>query len=212
MSTAGGWARAAALVLAVLVLDQAVGRFVLGHDLLGGLRDAAQAAAGLARFQAAWPFALLQVAAAAAAAWWGPAAVRRALDAGRVSPPFLAACAVSAVTAVVLAEPGELGGRDLVAYAWGMGLLWLGALGMALWAARRGIAPAVRDWTVYSYAVALVPLTALPSIPLWAALIGMSGDEAAVSAFTLSAAFHVLVAHYWIFERLDARPRPPAAA
>lgn len=71
MSTAGGWARAAALVLAVLVLDQAVGRFVLGHDLLGGLRDAAQAAAGLARFQAAWPFALLQVAAAAAAAWWG---------------------------------------------------------------------------------------------------------------------------------------------
>lgn len=91
---------------------------------------------------------------------------------------------------------------------------WLTALTRIVTGARNGSAVIVRDWTFYSYGMALLPLSIIPAIPLWHMLDAMDLDEAVITASTLSFAGHYLIAHFVLYEMIGRRaistPRSPA--
>lgn len=170
------------------------------------LRDAAV-------FRAAWPLFALYAAGVGWALFEGVGALRLALSEGRAAPRFVAACALAAVSGALLASvrgAAVPGGGTMLFYWWGLAVLWLVALARLLAGTRAGQRAVVRDWTAYAYALALLPLTFLPSVPLWHALDAMTLDEATITACTASFASHYLVAHLLIYE-VAARRRARAA-
>ncbi|MCC7410430.1 MAG: hypothetical protein IT495_02175 [Gammaproteobacteria bacterium] len=185
-------------------------QFVLRFHV-GGLPMAAPEAAGApadpALFTRAWPYFVAYAGAATGALLLGPPALARALRSAPVGNAFFAACAAAAIAGaglgIVVADQGT-GGATMPFYWGGLAGIWLVCVAMALWARPRST-PALRDWTIYCYALALLPLTTWPSVPLWRQLAGMTADEAVITAVTMAFASHLLVAHYFIFERLERR-------
>jgi hypothetical protein len=62
-----------------------------------------------------------------------------------------------------------------------------------------------RDWTLYCYALTLLPLTTLPAVPMWVRLAPLDVGSAWITAVTLAFPAHLLAAHFVIFEILDRR-------
>jgi hypothetical protein len=116
---------------------------------------------------------VLYAACASAALWLGPRAVAAVLDdSSAVSPVFLLTCVGAAGTGMGVGwffGAHGVGGPAMLFYWIGLGVLWIAFAGMAWWGGRR--APLIRrDWTLYCYALALLPLTTLPVVPLWVRL------------------------------------------
>lgn len=197
-----------------LLLNQHLFRFLADTDLWRGLRPPALAAWEADHFRSVWPLELLYAVAASLALLLGPRAVARVLDpehrAGGSLGAFWTACLVAAGSAALLSLAGgerAAGGTALLFYGPGLGLLWSLFVAMAGWGGRRS--PLVRrDWTIYSYAVALLPLSTLPAVPLWASLPGLDLDAALITAVTLAFPAHLLAAHFVIFEVLERRKLP----
>ena len=170
-------------------------------------------AAAFARFPALM---LVLALATVFAMWLGAGAVLRT---GQGQPPgrgFSASVLLMAISGVTLALlRGETmpGGTTIVFYTVGHAALMVLALLIALRAARRGQALVMRDWTLYCWASALVPVTVLLTAPLWALMPQMDALNAMATAVTLSFAGHYFLAHLWIVEGLDRRrPRVPRNA
>ena len=62
-----------------------------------------------------------------------------------------------------------------------------------------------RDWTLYCYAIALLPLTTLPLLPVWSRFANLDINDALITSVILALPTHLLVAHSVICEILDHR-------
>lgn len=157
-----------------------------------------------------WPVLLVYALAAAAAAAAAPRAVVHAIADGMPTARFSLACIAASIAGCVLyATVGIKGaGSPTMAFYWGgLAVLWSGAIAM-IHLCRRWRKPlAVRDWSVYAAAIALIPLTMIPSIPVWPLIVALDAHETIITAATSSFAAHMLIAHYLIFEILERRPR-----
>ncbi|MGR8918182.1 MAG: hypothetical protein ACU85V_01085, partial [Gammaproteobacteria bacterium] len=150
---------------------------------------------------------------ASAAIVSGAGAVRRVLAGEAAGVGFTGAAVAAAVAGSVLAHARAdslAGGVTMLFFYDALALVWILTALTAAVAARRGRPLVARDWTLYSFAVALVPATVVLSLPLWAALPVMDLDNAAVSAATMAFAGHYLVAQLVISEVLDRRRPAPA--
>lgn len=163
-----------------------------------------------AALQVYWPVLIVYVLAVAFAAFTAPRAVARAIADGVPTARFSLACVAAAIAGCALyATIGIDGiGSPTMAFYWGgLALLWSGAVAM-IHLCRRWRKPlAVRDWTIYAAAIALIPLTMIPSVPLWPLFFELDADQTIITAATSSFAAHMLIAHYVIFEILERRPR-----
>lgn len=171
------------------------------------LRDGSAEHAALQVF---WPLLVAYVAAVGYAAFTAPPAITHALAEGAPTRRFSIACVAASVAGYALYKTvGEsgIGGSTMAFYWGGLALLWSGAIAM-IYLCRRWRKPlAVRDWTIYAAAMALIPLTMIPSVPLWPLFIDIDPDQTLMTAATSSFAAHMLIAHYVIFEILERRPR-----
>ena len=204
-----------------LLINQHLLRFAADTDLWRGLRSPELVAWERSQFASTWPLELLYVAAASLALLLGPRAVARVVgQEGRAGEPvsawlgaFWIACGVAAGTAALLALTSggrAAGGTALLFPGPGLALLWGLFVVMAGWGGRRS--PLIRrDWTVYAYAVALLPLSTLPAVPLWAGVARLDLDAALTTAVTMAFPAHLLVAHFVIFEVLERRARTSRA-
>jgi len=168
----------------------------------GGPNDAA-------RFAAAWPLFVLYALAGATAMATSLDAVAAVACGRRPRRRFHAACIATAITGGLLAAArgADLpGGWPAMFYWWALAGLWSFAVLLALRAARAGRTLVARDWTVYSAALAWLPLSVIPQAPLWELLEVMDADTAMQTAVTLSFIGHYLIAHLAITRLLD-RPR-----
>ncbi|MGR9091025.1 MAG: hypothetical protein ACU85U_10650 [Gammaproteobacteria bacterium] len=163
-----------------------------------------------AALQAFWPVFVAYVVAVGYAALTVPLAVTRALADGAPTIRFSFACVAAAVAGFALYKAigaGGIGGPTMAFYWGGLALIWSGAVAM-IHLCRRWRKPlAVRDWTIYAAAMALIPLTLIPSVPLWPLFFELDPGQAIMTAATSSFALHMLIAHYVIFEILERRPR-----
>jgi NADH:ubiquinone oxidoreductase subunit 6 (subunit J) len=163
-----------------------------------------------AALQVYWPVLIAYAAAVALAAFTAPRAVVRAITAGVPTARFSLACLAASIAGCAMyATLGADGvGSPTMAFYWGgLGALWSIAIAM-IHLCRRWRKPlAVRDWTVYAAALALIPLTMIPSVPLWPLVFTLDRDQTLITAATSSFAAHMLIAHYVIFEILERRPR-----
>lgn len=201
-----------------LLVNQHLLRFVADTDLWRGMRPPVLMAWESTHIRSAWPLELLYVVTASLALLLGPRAVARMLEpehpsgapAGRWLGAFWIVCLMAAASAAALSLQGAgraAGGTALFFYGPGLALLWGLFVAMAGWGGRRS--PLVRrDWTIYAYAVALLPLSTLPAVPLWAGLARLELDAALTTAVIVAFPAHLLAAHFLIFERLE-RPGPP---
>ena len=163
-----------------------------------------------AALQASWPVFVTYVAAVGYAAFAAPQAVARAVRNGAPTFRFSLACLAAAVAGFVLYETigaGGIGAPTMAFYWGGLALLWGGAVAMIHLCKRWRKPLAVRDWTVYAAAMALIPLTMIPSVPLWPLFFELDPGQTIMTAATSSFALHMLIAHYVIFEILERRPR-----
>ncbi len=145
----------------------------------------------------------------------GPAAVARVLAGRAPGYAFLVAASLAAIAGAVLAAArgaGMPGGPAMQFYYYGMALLWLVANVRAATAHERGNRLVARDWTLYSFAVALAPAGIVVTAPVWSLLEVMSVDDACVTAATMTTAGLYLAAHFCICELLDARTPSRAAS
>ena len=200
---------------AALLLNQHLLRFLVDTDLWRGLRPPALVTWDASHFQQAWPLELIHAVAASLALLLGPRAVACVIREERPSGArlgislgaFWIACLVAAGAAAassLLSAGHGAGGTALLFYGPGLGLLWSLFVAMAWWGGRRS--PLIRrDWTIYCYAAALLPLTTLPAVPLWAALTRLDLDAALITAVTMAFPAHLLAAHLVIFEVLERR-------
>ena len=62
---------------------------------------------------------------------------------------------------------------------------------------------AMRDWTVYGYALSWLPAVIFLSFPIWQAISDMSIDEAMITSVTMPFAGSFVLAHWSIIEFLD---------
>lgn len=193
-----GLAYGAAVAGAALVAMHHVLRFVLPDDPWALWLPSAQLAQDAAAFERHWPLALAYVLTVTLAMFTGIGAVRRALATGQASTGFMLAAAAAAVAGAALAglnganQPGQL---TMVFYGWGLCLLWLLALARIGFAARAARMAVVRDWTMYAAALAFLPLSMLPAVPLWSLLESMDVHRATVTAATIAFAGQYLLAH-----------------
>ncbi len=168
------------------------------------------AAAEHAALQVYWPLLVVYVMTVGLAAYSVPRAIARALAGGDPTAQFSLACLAAAIAGCVLyVTVGVDGiGSPTMAFYWGgLAALWSGAIAM-IHLCRRWRKPlAVRDWTIYAAAIALIPLTMIPSVPLWPLMFDLDPGQTIMTAATSSFATHLLVAHYIIFEILERRPR-----
>lgn len=169
-----------------------------------------QGAAERAALQVYWPVLVAYVLAVAFAASTAPRAVVRAIADGTPTTRFSLACVAASITGcAAYATIGIDGiGSPTMAFYWGgLAVLWSGAIAM-IHLCRRWRKPlAVRDWTIYAAAIALIPLTMIPSVPVWPLLFDLDPGQTIITAATSSFAAHMLIAHYVIFEILERRPR-----
>ncbi len=157
-------------------------------------------------FARAWPLFAIYLAGLAVALSAGPRAVRRAISEGSSSVPFSAGCIVSALSGSAMsAVIGDRGvGQEIIFFYWaGLGVLWTASIAMIHTSERASKPEAVRDWSIYAYAMALLPLTVVPGIPIWPLLFELDAHEAVITAGTMAFAAHLLAAHYVIFEILE---------
>lgn len=169
-----------------------------------------QGSAEQVALQVYWPVLIVYVLAVAGAALTAPRAVVRAIDRGVPTARFSFACIAAAIAGCALyATIGVDGtGSPTMAFYWGgLALLWSGAIAMSHLCRRWRKPLAVRDWTIYAAAIALIPLTMIPSVPLWPLFFELDADQTIITAATSSFAAHMLIAHYVIFEILERRPR-----
>jgi hypothetical protein len=198
-----------------LLINQFVLRFFVGTDLWGSLLSPELLANDQAAFRAGGVVFVLYAAFASAALWLGPRTVEAVLDdAAAVSPAFLLACLGAAGAGMGVGwffGVHGVGGPAMLFYWTGLGILWTMFAAMAWWGGRH--VPLIRrDWTLYSYALALLPLTTLPVVPLWAGLAPLDVGGAWITAVTLAFPAHLLAAHFVIVELLDRRKAPAKPA
>lgn len=200
--------RIAGLVGTGVVTSQYLLRFLTGIDLWHGLLDAELQSRERAVFLANWWWFVAYVMAAGTALMLGPRAMVSVLSGRPAAPAFFAACVGAALAGAAMSLAGGgrgVGGVTLQFYWLGLCVLWSVFVAMACWAGRWS--PAIRrDWTLYCYALALLPLSTVPAVPLWVALAGLDVHAAAVTAVTLAFPGHLLAAHFLIVEVLDRRP------
>lgn len=197
-----GWRRAAYTVAAaasLLVAMHHVLRFVLPSDPWQLWLTPEQLRNDAEIFRRTWPLATVYTAASGVAMLSGIGAARAALRQTPTSDVFFGAAAVAAISGALLASwsgAGLLGGATLHVYWWALAGLWL----LAILRARSGPPVVARDWTLYTVALAFLPATVLPGIPLWQTLGALDNQQAVITAVTLSFAAHYLLAHYYLYE------------
>lgn len=133
----------------------------------------------------------------------------------RAGLSFHLACVAAAVTGAFLATAFGArlpGGWPVLSYWWAMAGLWIFATMSAIRAERADRSRVARDWTLYSAALAWLPLTVIPQVPLWAQFALMDDDTAMQTAVTLSFIGHYLITHVAITRVLDRAPGPLNAA
>lgn len=139
----------------------------------------------------------------------GPAELAKGISSKkRPSNVFCLACLLSAWSGVMLSHtvgPNGLGGVTLQFYWWGLAVVWTALIaGVYLFAAQsRWLA--MRDWTVYAYALAWLPAIVFITYPLWRLGMKMSSDEAIVTAAFMPFAGLFVLAHWYIVEIIDER-------
>ncbi|MEM7541710.1 MAG: hypothetical protein AAF384_08990 [Pseudomonadota bacterium] len=193
---------------ALLVVYVFAGRFVLPGDLWHGWLPVESRESERLQFASNpvlyWSYAL----SAAAAIWLGFSGLASIVRQGRVSGGFLAASSLAAVAGIGLAtyqRDNALGGLTAVFYWWSFGAIWIFTNLVSAVAVRHGSPLVGRDWALYSVGLSLVPVSALPQMPLWVLLDSMTVDEAALTAFIASFAAHYVIAQYLILEVLDRK-------
>jgi len=158
----------------------------------------------------AWPIFALYVGSIGCAALLAPRAVARVMRGQAPSRAFSLASLAGAGSGVAMYLAIGAGGigADTMGFYWGgLALLWSGSIAMVYACRYVGKPLAVRDWTLYAVAMALIPLTMIPSLPLWPLLFDLDPGQTLMTAGTSSFAAHMLLAHYVIFEILERRPR-----
>lgn len=191
-----------------------VGRFAWPADAWQWYAGA-QSMTDAAVFESAWVVFVLYALASAAAMRTSLNAVAAAVAGKPVGRPFHLACIAAAVSGAALASACGArvpGGWPVLFYWWALAGLWIFAITLARRAARAERALVARDWTLYSAALAWLPLTVIPQAPLWAQLTVMDADTAMQTAVTLSFIGHYLFTHLVITRVLDRTPGPLSAA
>lgn len=198
-----------------LLVNQFVLRFFGATDLWGSLLSPELLANDQAAFRAGSVVFVLYAAFGSAALWLGPRAVAEVLDdSSAVTPVFLLTCVGAAVAGMGVGwyfGTRGVGGPAMLFYWVGLGILWAASAAMAWWGRRRSLLIG-RDWTLYCYALALLPLTTLPAVPMWAGLASLDVGSAWITAVTLAFPAHLLAAHFVIFEMLERRKAPAMPA
>ena len=175
----------------------------------------AQAVADTALFESRWAAFVLYALASAAAMSTSLNAIAAAVAGERAGRPFHLACVAAAVSGAFLASACGArlpGGWPVLSYWWALAGLWIFATMFAIRADRAARTLVARDWTLYSAALAWLPLTVIPQVPLWAQFTVMDDDTAMQTAVTLSFIGHYLITHFVITCVLDRAPGPLNAA
>ena len=163
-------------------------------------------------FNTYWPIFALYLAGLVVTLWFAPKALENAQNKGVNTLRFSIGCVITAVAglamSLVIGDNG-VGGTVIHFYWGGLALIWTASIAMAHLSEKLAKPLAVRDWVVYSLAMALIPLTLVPSVPLWSLMFTLDPHESILTATTSSFAAHFLVAHYVIFEILDRRKSKP---
>jgi hypothetical protein len=200
-------------IVALAMLWMTVLRFIpLASDW--STIDLAGSSADTQLFARAWPLYAVYWLACAAALLLVPHALRRALKRGDLSASFIVACTGTAVFGVLLntvrgdAAPG---GPSMAFFWYGLAVLWLIALARMIAGALAAQRSTTRDWAVVNVALALLPVSVLPSIPLWSIVADLDLDRAIVTAATASFALHYLVAHWFTTDVVVLKRKTPRA-
>lgn len=159
-------------------------------------------------FNSYWPVFALYLVGLALALFYAPKALRNAHLAGTNTPSFSIACVLTSVAGITMSlaiGDNGIGGAVIHFYWGGLALIWIASVAMAHLSEKLAKPLAVRDWVVYCFAMLLIPLTLVPSMPLWPLFFELDPHETILTATTSSFAAHFLVAHYVIFEILDRR-------
>ena len=139
----------------------------------------------------------------------GPAALEKGISSkSRPSNIFCLACLTSAWSGVLLTHavgPNGLGGVTLQFYWWGLAAVWTTLIAGIYLFAGQSRWLAMRDWTVYAYALAWLPAIIFITYPLWLSGMQMSSDEAIVTAAFMPFAGLFVLAHWYIVEIIDER-------
>ena len=173
------------------------------------LLEPADSAAGSA-VRSFWPFFAIYLAAMALALAVAPKALTKAQSDGKSTGMFSLGCLLTAVCggAMSLAVGANGIGENVIHFYWnGLAIIWVASIAMVHLSEMLNKPLAVRDWVVYSYAMLLLPLTIVPSLPIWPMLFELDAHQTIVTATTSSFAAHFLVAHYVIFEVLERREK-----
>ena len=155
---------------------------------------------------APWIF-ILYAASHCCALLTGPKALQRTIfDKVRPGNAFCLSCLLSAWCGVALTSligTDGLGGVTIKFYWWGLAIIWsILVAGIFLFAAQsRQLA--MRDWTVYAYALCWLPAIIFISYPAWRILMNMTPNEAAVTAAFMPFAGIFVLAHWFIVDVID---------
>ena len=205
------WRKSGWLALAAgcaLVAWAYVGRFTWPARQ-GSWLSATPSAAEVALFNSAWAVLVLYALASVAAMAASLNAIAAAVVGAKAGPAFHLACLVAAASGALFASVSGAhlpGGWPVLFYWWALAGLWILASLTAISAARSGRDRVARDWTLYSAALAWLPLTVIPQVPLWVQLNVMDADSAVQTAVTLSFIAHYLIVHLVINRVLDRAP------
>lgn len=153
-----------------------------------------------------WPIFAGYLIATALALGLAPGALRKAQIHGRTTGLFSVACIMVAICGGAMSlVNGKNGiGENVIHFYWnGLAIIWIASIAMVHLSEALKKPLAVRDWTVYSYAMLLLPLTIVPSMPIWPELFDLDAHQTIITATTSSFAAHFLIAHYVIFEHLE---------
>lgn len=156
------------------------------------------------------PIFIAYIVALAAAVYLGPNAVRQSIAQFRVSIGFSLACIACALAGVgmsIAVGPSGVGGEVIIFYWAGLALIWIASVAMIHVCDKLGKNAGLRDWTIYVYAMCLLPLTIIPGLSMWPWLFDLTPQEILLTAVTASFAAHFVIAHYLIFEVLERRKK-----
>lgn len=132
-------------------------------------------------------------------------AIDRALTSGRSAPLFLAASTLASLGGAgwaVASGPQLLGGTSMAAGMCGLAGISAAVALRVLLAERQGATASVRQWTLYAASLVFLPLTVIPTVPVWAWLASLSPGDAWITSTTVFFIGHLLVAHGVEFEVL----------
>ena len=155
-----------------------------------------------------WPVFAIYLLAMAGALISGRGAMEKAQKLGASTAVFSFSCGMVAVCGAVMSlvnGASGIGGNIINFYWTGLAIIWVGSILMIHFSEASNKALAVRDWTVYSCAMLLLPLTIVPSIPIWPVIFDLDIHQTMITATTSSFAAHFLIAHYIVFEILEKR-------